>query len=159
MCGGIHFFNSEIGLNKLTLQSLVYCRAEKSGIIMRDWVGFSEKHIGNKDEFEQKFIEALENIMSNIGGAIRNLTDLKQVKVSDVPEIINVILDDNQVKEDQRVAVDRAQSSLTAQNLFEIVMIFIRAATDPDLSLEDREEIQKIGGQIVVRSKRYKKWL
>lgn len=158
-CGGIHVRNSEIGLAKVTLESLIYNRAEKSGVIMKQWASFSEKHIGDKEEFEKNFVAAVVEIMNNISGAIKNLHDLKKVGVEDVPDIVDVILTHNQVKEQQKVAVQRAMTSIEAKTLFDVVTIMIRAATDADLSLDDREELQRVGGQIVTNAKRYQRWL
>jgi len=157
--GGIHVRNSEVGLSKLTLEALLYSKALDSGIILREMVGFSEKHIGEKKEFSKSFGEAIDRIMSGLSVTMKNMADLKTIAVGDVPDIIRVICDTNLVKGEQRAALDRAQVVLEAKTLFDVVCIFMRAATDSELTLVEREELQRVGGDIVTKAKRYQRWL
>ena len=156
---GIHVRNSEIGLAKLTLEAMIYSRAHQSGIILREMAGFSEKHIGEKKEFAKLFGESIDRIMANIPGVIRNMMDLKNIQVSDVPEIIQVVCDTNGVKEAGKEALDRARVTIETKNLFDVVCIFMRAATDSELTLDEREELQRVGGDVVLKAKRYQRWL
>jgi hypothetical protein len=157
--GAIHVRNSEVGLSKLSFQSMLYNRVDRSGVILQDQVGFDEKHIGDKSEFAKEFAVSIDKIMSNISGAIRNLTDLKHILVKDVPDLIDVICNVNAVKDSQREALNRAQSTVPSETLFDIVCLFIRAATDSDLTLEEREGLQTVGGDIVMKAKRYQRWV
>jgi len=157
--GAIHVRNSEVGLSKLSFQSMLYSKVDRSGVILQDQVGFDEKHIGDKSEFAKEFSASIDKIMANISGAIRNLTDLKNILVKDVPDMIDVICNVNQVKDSQREALSRAQSTVPSETLFDIVCLFIRAATDSDLTLEEREGLQTVGGDIVMKAKRYQRWV
>jgi hypothetical protein len=157
--GAIHVRNSEVGLAKLSFQSMLYNRVDQSGIILHDYVGFDEKHIGDKTEFAKAFGESIDKIMANIAGAIRNLNDLKTVAIHDVPDIIDVICNVNRVKDSQKAALDRAQGTFPVDNLFDVVCLFVRAATDGELTMEDREELQTVGGDIVMKAKRYQRWV
>jgi len=156
---GIHVRNSEIGLAKLTLEAMVYSRAHQSGIILREMAGFSEKHIGDKKQFAKLFGESIDKIMSNIPGIIRTMYDLKNIKVLDIPEILDVICQANMVQESGKEALARAQLVIETKTLFDVVCMFMRAATDSELTLDEREELQRVGGDIVLKAKRYQKWL
>lgn len=156
---GIHIRNSEIGLSKLTLEAMIYNRVDQSGIILKEMAGFSEKHIGEKKEFAKAFGESIDKIMANIPGVIRNLNDLRNISVGDVLEIVDVICNSNLVKGPGKEALDRARVTIETKNLFDVVCIFMRAATDSELTLDEREELQRVGGDVVLKAKRYQRWL
>lgn len=156
--GGIRIMNSEIGLSKLVLETLLWSRTEKSGIILQEWGGFSEKHLGDKKLFGEKFKIAIDEIMENFGSAMEKLEDLKRVNVEDVPDMLEVISGTNKLKKTHLFLLKSLAAELKPTNLYGVVLLFTKASIHGDMSLEDRELLQRVGGRIVMNVSRYKRW-
>jgi len=155
---GIHMANSEVGQRTLVFETLVYSKALKSGIIVKEWGGFAEKHIGDKTILADKFRAAMDSIMKNYGKAIQVLEDLKTIDIEDAEDMLTVICNTSKLKIGQQLAVKQACAAENPKSLYDIVSVFTRASTTPDLSPEDRESLQRVGGTIMVNSRRYKRW-
>jgi len=155
---GIHMVNSEVGRHTLVFETLIYSKALKSGVIVREWGGFSEKHIGNKEILADAFKSSMDSIMKNYGRAIQTLDDLKNIKIEDAEDMLAVICDTHKLKVSQKISVKQACAAESPKTLYDIVSVMTRASTDPELSVDDREVLQRVGGSIMINSKRYKRW-
>jgi hypothetical protein len=156
--GGIRLMNSEIGLNCLVFETLIYSKADRSGVIMQEWGGFSEKHIGDKKLIGERFKKVIDEIMANFGSAIQQLEDLKKISVVDVPDMVEVIAGSYKLKKSVVLALERALLTMQPKTLYDIVTVFTKASIDPALGLEDRETLQRVGGKIVLNAKKYQRW-
>jgi len=155
---GIHMVNSEVGKRKLVFQTLIYSKALKSGVIVKEWGGFSEKHIGDKTIIDEAFKKSMDNIMKNYGRAMQNLEDLKRVNIEDAEDMIAMISDSNKLTRGQVISVKRACMVENPKTLYDIVSVFTRASTEDDIMVKDRETLQCVGGTIMMNAKRYKRW-
>jgi hypothetical protein len=156
--GAIRLMNSEIGLNSLVFEAMVYWKALKSGIIIQEKGGMSERHIGNKKVFGDAFKKTIMEIMDSFENNLKSLGELKGIEVEDVEDMVKVIEASYGFNKDQRISVQLARAEIKPTTLYDMVMVFTSASCHPSLSAAERETMQRIGGEIVTNVKRYKRW-
>lgn len=156
--GAIHMANSEIGTRKLSFETMVNFKALSSGIIIGELGGFKEKHIGDKKILADEFKASMEEIMNNYSNAIKGLIDLKQVQIEDAEDMLTFIGDANKLTIGQNLAIKKAMTSENPKTLYDIITVVVRASIDPEVSYDDREVLQRVGGKITMNAKRYKRW-
>jgi len=150
--------NSEIGQHKLTFRTMLYNKALKSGVILKTLSGFDEKHIGDKKWLAGSFKEAVISIMLHCAKNLQSLQDLKRINLEDVNEMLDIICESNRLTETHKSAVRRAIATIQPKTLYDVVMVFTAASTDPDCTPREREALQIVGGNVMMNAKRYGRW-
>jgi len=159
--GAIHLRNSEVGLSKIVLESMVMKEAAPTGAILREWSGFNKVHKMDRGDLFRAFRESVPQIFSNMSGALQKYADLQKIGVNDPNGLLETIGNEraNMFNEDQKEAIKTACSQEgELKTMWNIVNVLTRAAGDQTLPPMDREKLMKSGGKIVYDIRNYGVW-
>jgi hypothetical protein len=156
----IRMRNSEVGCGSLSCELLTVNSTDSSGIFMTGYTGFRRVHLQRKDDnFEEQFKKDLAAMVENMEGSLDDLEATQHVKVVEPDEVKATIFDSNRLDVGQQESINKFWINGSVKTLFDVIQAMAMAGTDPEISMERREGIQKAAGKMVYNTTRYGRWL
>jgi len=159
--GGAHFRNSEVGISKCSFSGFAGLVAGDGGIIFQENQEFNKTHM-KKDSIMLGFDDAVRNILDNINEDLKRYADLQNIRVREPLQLIETIYKSYILNEPQQeeIKIAAKQQALKGKwTMWDIVNAISGAGVSEKLTLDERERLQKIGGEICYNIKKYNVWI
>lgn len=158
LSGGIRIRNSEVGMSSAVCEMMVLKETDKSGAIIPGYDGFRRTHLQTKEDFQQAFNDSINGIIERMENALDAMAQTQEIELHDAHEMVIAIGMMNNLDAAQVLVVKEYQQSATLSTLYDVIQLFAISATDAGLSVERREKLQRIAGELVFNMKRYGRW-
>jgi hypothetical protein len=153
---GFHVYNSEVGRGSAVVESLIYNSVDDTGIITKGWGGYRQPHrFKPTDEAIEEMNDTISAMGSNLQGIIKNVQDLKNVKISQPGVMIENLVNSTKplVNKKQKEILEAVLEETGVESLWDIMNCFARAGADPALNMEERTAMMRIAGNILHKAK------
>jgi hypothetical protein len=157
--GGIRFKNSEVGLGSIALEMFVLCEAIKTGPILPGYVGLRRTHLQKKDDLKEEFRKTVENLVGNMDSALDLVAATETIRLQDPQGFLETIFLRHRLEIGQQEAVKEALQTYPLRTMFDAITIFSIAGTDPGMSVEKREKLQRVSGSLAQNVSKYGAWI
>ena len=144
---GLSIVNSEVGISSLKIAGYFLRLVCTNGLITRESVGASYRHISHKvlDEFPRVLHRVGENLVAHMNRFRISI----ESPVEDPRQTIRSFSKRFGIDDDERLALDWAWPQEAGTTMFHVIQTFTRAAQMPSLSAEASYHLQRIGGDIL----------
>ncbi len=157
--GGIRFKNSEVGLGSIALEMLVLCDAIQTGPILPGYVGLRRTHLQKKDALKKEFGLAVEDLVGNMENALDLVAATEYIRIRDPQDFIEMVFLRHKLEVGQQEAVRETLQTCELKTMFDAIKIFSLAGTDPGMSVEKREKLQRVSGTLAHGVNKYGAWI
>lgn len=157
--GGIRFKNSEVGLGSIALEMFVLCEAIKTGPILPGYVGLRRTHLQKKDDLKEEFRKTVESLVGNMDSALDLVAATETIRLQDPQGFLETIFLRHRLEIGQQEAVKEALQTYPLKTMFDAITIFSIAGTDPGMSVEKREKLQRVSGSLAQNVSKYGAWI
>jgi hypothetical protein len=160
LLGGISACNSETGHSTVGVCGLVYRVVCTNGLIL---AGGTTSVWRRHTRDARKTIEELTSMVSQAwpaaGGFVGRFESMRTIHVRAVEPVLNAVdarfaLSDGQVR-----AVRTAFHVEPGNSLFDVINAYTRAGNAPELSLEERTQLQSVGGHVLSMAEQGHRWI
>ena len=147
MVPGIAVSNSEVGILAFSIEAYFYRLVCTNGLISKTQVASRFRHISRKafEEFER----ILEQVVLESHHSQNHLTISTERTVDDPPATINSFNRQFQLTKKEANAALKAWEVEPKNTMFAVINAYTRAAQNVDLSSEEANKLERIGGQIL----------
>jgi Domain of unknown function (DUF932) len=156
---GINLRNSEVGLSSAQVAAMIYRTICLNGLIMSSITDtWKRRHVGKQDFLDEvrKAIFALRDAAKIHA---KEFVGLRTVKVKDVHAVFAKVAETFTLTETQLSAIQLAFNVEPGDTLYECINAITRAGNATDLKLEERRQLQEVGGKMLDLSKSGNRWL
>ena len=157
--GALRLKNSEVGCGSLGCELLTVNATDSTGIIMTGYQGFRRTHLKKKEEFENEFKIGVEALIDKMDECLNEVEATQSIKILDPAEFRERVFDAFALDVGQRKAVEEYWDLGSVQTLFDAVQAIALAGALSGLSMDRKEKLQNVAGQIIYNTSRFGKWL
>lgn len=157
--GAIRLKNSELGCGSLGCELLTVNATDSSGVIMTGYEGFRRTHLKKKEDFEVEFEAAIKSLIGNMDKCLNEIEATQSVKILDPEEFRDRVFDAFALDIGQRKAVEDQWSLAATTTLFDAVQAIALAGTLSEISMDRKEKLQNVAGQMIYNTSRFGRWL
>lgn len=157
--GAIRLKNSEIGCGSLACELLTVNATDSTGVIMTGYQGFRRTHLKKKEDFDKEFKASVEFLIEKMEASLNEVEATQHVKILDPDEFRERVFDAFALDIGQRRAVEEFWNVATTVTLFDAVQAIAMAGALAEISMDRKEKLQNVAGQMIYNTTRFGKWL
>jgi hypothetical protein len=157
--GALRFKNSEVGGGSLSCELLTVNATDSTGVIMTGYQGFRRTHLKKKEEFENEFKFGVEALVDKMEACLDEVEATQSIKILDPKDFRDRVFDAFGLDVGQRKAVEEYWDPGITKTLFDAVQAIALAGALAEISMERKERLQQVAGEIIYNSARFGKWL
>lgn len=160
LLGGISACNSETGHSTVGVCGLVYRVVCTNGLILS---GGTASVWRRHTRDSRKTIEEITSMVSQAwpaaGGFVGRFETMRTIRVREVEPVLQQVDERFGLSEGQVRAVRTAYQVEPGQSLFDVINAYTRAGNAPELSLEERTQLQAVGGHVLSMAEQGHRWI
>ena len=158
--GGISLGNSETGHRVVELSAMIYRTICLNGLILGDSeVTLRRRHTHRARATVQELREMAGLAWGRVAGFPGRLEATRTIRIPEPEPVFDRIAERYGLGAPQRRAIGEAFQVEPGPSLFEVVNAVTRAGNSPSLPLEERAELQEVGGRILALAEKGHRWL
>lgn len=155
---GVSIRNSEVGLSAVEVSGLVYRTICLNGLILSGQENYRRRHIGDTSLRDQVRRAIQQTTLNAQQGAAR-FEGTQGIRVPDMESLFERIGSRHSLTKRQGSAIREAFTIEPGETLYAAINAITRAGNSSTLDLEDRRQLQELGGNILAASVRGASWL
>ena len=158
--GGMNIVNSETGHAVVRLSALLFRTICLNGLIMGDQeVSLRRRHTHDAQKTLEELTGMAELAWGRVAGFPGRLEGTRTIRIAEPEPVFDKIAERYGLGPPQRRAIGEAFQVEPGLSLFEVINAVTRAANFERLPLEERTELQEVGGRILQLAEGGYRWL
>ena len=160
LVGGMFARNSETGHTTLELNAMVYRVICTNGLILSGGsISVVRRHTHDASKTLAEVRSTVASSWPRVGGEANRFEAMKRIRAQPVDKVFERVNSDFALNEAQTTAVSTAYQFEPGITLFDVINAYTRAGNAPALSIEERTQLQTVGGHILSRAENGRSWI
>jgi hypothetical protein len=160
LLGGVSAQNSETGHLVVELNALIYRVICTNGLILSGGeVNVRRRHTRDAGATVEELKQIIAQAWPNAARHADRFEAMRMIRATPTEPVMNRIDQEYRLNERQVAAVRLAASVEPGYTLFDVINAYTRAGNDASLCLEERTQLQSVGGRVLAMAEQGHRWI
>lgn len=149
--GGIALTNSEVGFSSVGVEALVLRLICTNGMVVREKaIGLRKVHRSSPERLHEAIARAMTSVAEVLPQIGERIESASQELVPESPKYLRQIMEDAEVSEEVIATILEGVGVGETSSRFDLINAITAAGNDPAHSLSTREDLQHLGGRLLL---------